>query len=417
MTFSSLFIYSVVVFGLYTTIFFLLTIFENRHHLYRPKLEKDFPSVSILVPCYNEEKSIAQTIESLLALDYPHDKLEILVIDDGSKDKTFDIAKPFEKQGPVKVYHKENGGKYTALNYGLARVQSEFVGTLDADSFVDSQSLKIMLPFFSGVNVQAVTSSMKIYQPKTVLQYLQNIEYTFGIFLRKTLSFMGSIKVTPGPLTIFRRSVFEKIGYYRSAHQTEDLEIGFRLQSYNFQIENAVDAHVYTVAPASFKPLYKQRVRWYQGLLRNGWDYRRLINYKHGNLGLFILPATYLGIFSLFSISFLVLYQIISVLFNSLTSWAAIGFDISQFQFNFNWFFINSQLLMFLGLLSIIFTVVAIFLGQKLSRNTFSLDFGKGIILAALFYQPLYISWWLGATTQVLLNRHPNWVKEKESIE
>lgn len=273
-----------------------------------------------------------------------------------------------------------------------------------------------MLPFFSSANVQAVTSSLKVYQPKTVFQYLQNIEYTFGIFLRKTLSFMGSIKVTPGPLTIFRRAVFEKIGHYRSAHQTEDLEIGFRLQSHNFQIDNAIDAHVYTVAPASFKPLYKQRVRWYQGLLRNGWDYRRLLNYKHGNLGLFILPITYLGIFSLFSISFLVLAQIASKAFSAFSSWQAIGFDISQFQFHLDWFFINSHLLMFLGFMSIIFTVIAVFLGQKLSKSVFSLDFGKGIILAALFYGPLYFSWWLGATTQVLLNRHPNWVKEKELI-
>jgi len=416
MTFSSLFIYSAVFLGLYTSLFFILTIVENRRRLYLPKLKKNFPSVAILVPCYNEEKSIAQTIKSLLALDYPRNKLKILVIDDGSQDKTLEIAKLFEKQGPVKVYHKENGGKYTALNYGLAHVQSEFVGTLDADSFVDSQSLKTMLPFFSSANVQAVTSSLKVYQPKTVFQYLQNIEYTFGIFLRKTLSFMGSIKVTPGPLTIFRRAVFEKIGHYRSAHQTEDLEIGFRLQSHNFQIDNAIDAHVYTVAPASFKPLYKQRVRWYQGLLRNGWDYRRLLNYKHGNLGLFILPITYLGIFSLFSISFLVLAQIASKAFSAFSSWQAIGFDISQFQFHLDWFFINSHLLMFLGFMSIIFTVIAVFLGQKLSKSVFSLDFGKGIILAALFYGPLYFSWWLGATTQVLLNRHPNWVKEKELI-
>jgi cellulose synthase/poly-beta-1,6-N-acetylglucosamine synthase-like glycosyltransferase len=416
MAFGNLLIYSAVFMGLYTTIFFLLTILENRHHLYRPKLQKNFPSVSIIVPCYNEEKSIAQTIESLLALDYPHKKLDILVIDDGSKDKTFKVAKQFEKGGIVKVYHKENGGKYTALNYGLARIKTEFVGTLDADSFVGPQSLKTMLPFFSETNVQAVTSSLKIYQPKTVFQYLQNIEYTFGIFLRKTLSFMGSIKVTPGPLTLFRRSVFEKIGYYRKAHQTEDLEIGFRLQSHNFQIENAVDAHVYTVAPASFKPLYKQRVRWYQGLLRNGWDYRRLLSFQHGNLGLFILPVTYLGLFSLLSVSGLILAQIVTKVSNAFISWQAIGFDISQLHFHFDWFFLNSHLLIFLGLLSAVFTVIAIFMGQKLSKSVFSIDFSKGIILAALFYGPLYLSWWLGATTQVLLNRHPNWVKEKEVI-
>ena len=285
-----------------------------------------------------------------------------------------------------------------------------------ASTKVDEDVLKKMLPYFSEANVQAVTSSLKVYQPQTILQYIQNIEYTFGIYLRKTLSLIGSIKVTPGPLTLFRRSVFDKIGHYHQAYNTEDLEIALRLQSHNFQIENAVDAYVYTVTPASFRALYRQRVRWYQGLLRNSWGYKNLLSYHHGNLGVFILPATFLGIFFLLSISAYAGWQIIQQGINLFLSWQAIGFDISQFHFDFNWFFINSQFLTFLSLFSLLFSSVAIFLGQKLSKDVISLNFGKGLVLAAFFYGPLYLCWWLGAVIQVSFNRHPHWTKEKEIV-
>lgn len=415
MNFGSFLIYSATFVGLYTSLFFLLTIFRHRHSLYRPLLQKNFPAVSILIPCYNEEKTISHTLQSLLALDYPKDKLHILVIDDGSKDQTLAVAKQFEKYPFIKVYHKENGGKCTALNYGLKKVHTKFVGTLDADSFVDPQSLRKMIPYFQDPTVQAVTSSMKVYQPKTIFQYIQNIEYIFGIYLRKALSLIGSIKVTPGPLTLFRRSIFDKIGYYHRAYDTEDLEIALRLQTYNYQIENAVDAYVYTVAPASFKALYRQRVRWYQGLLRNAFDYRHLLSYRHGNLGLFVLPSTFLGIIFLFSLSAFTLIKLVTQGIKTFDSWASIGFDFSQFHPNFNWFFLNSQLIFFLSLISISLTLFAVFVGQKLSKGRFSKEFGKGIIINLFLYGPLYLIWWLGATFQVLFHRHPHWTQEKET--
>ncbi len=415
MNFGKFLVYSATFFSLYVAFFYLVTILENRRALYLPKLKGKFPSVAFIVPCYNEEKSIAQTVESLLALDYPRDKFQILVIDDGSRDGTFKIAKQFEKQGPVKVYHQKNGGKHTALNYGLAQVHSEFVGTLDADSFVDPQALKKMLPYFADSNVQAVTSSLKVYQPKNFLQYLQNVEYALGIYLRKALTLIGSLQVTPGPLTIFRRAIFEEIGYYRRAHLTEDGEIALRLQSYNYQIENAVNAYVYTVSPDNFKSLYKQRVRWYQGTIRNAWDYRHLLGFHQGNFGLLVFPAILLSVFFLFSVSGYILGQTISQIGHSLLSWQAVGFAINQFNFHFDWFFISSHWLVFLGLFGLAFTALAIILGQKLSRDTLSWKLGKGLILTAFFYTPLYLIWWSGALAQVLLRRQSNWLKEKEN--
>ena len=405
------FIYTSSFIGLYASIFFLLTLIENRHQIYKPLIKKNYPKIAILVPCYNEEATMAATINSLLELDYPKEKLQIIIIDDGSTDKTFQIAKSFENKGPVKAYHKENGGKYTALNYGLKKTKAELVGTLDADSFVDPQALKKMVPYFSDPNTQAVTSSLKVYKPKTILQHVQNIEYLFGIFLRKSLAFLGSIQVTPGPLTLFRKSVFDKIGPYRHAYNTEDLEICLRLQSHNYHIENSIDASVYTVAPANFKALYLQRVRWYQGLIRNGWDYRHLLSKKHGNLGLFTLPLTFLGIVFLFINGAFFIWKAITTIIKDINLWSSVGFDWSQLKPKPDWFFIDPNTIIFIGILTALLTIIAIYVGYKLSKDHSPL--GRGIILSAILYGPLYAIWWLGALLKVMLNKEASWAKNK----
>ena len=367
--------------------------------------------VAILVPCYNEERTIAKTIESLFRLDYPKDKLKILIIDDGSLDRTYEIAKSLGRDSRLQVYHKENGGKYTALNYGLKKTNAEFIGTLDADSFVEPLALKKMLPYFSESNTQAVTSSLKVYHPKTALQHIQNIEYLFGIFLKKSLALIGSINVTPGPLTLFRKKVFDKIGPYRKAYDTEDLEMGLRLQSYNYQIENAIGACVYTVTPPDFLSLYLQRVRWYQGLLRNGWDYRYLINKKHGNLGIFILPITFLAIFFLMSNSIIFVTHSAIAAIKTLSEWASIGFDFSQLRPRIEWFFLDPNSIIFVALLSLLMTIFAAYVGHRFSNDHSKL--GKGLILSAIFYGPLYASWWCGAIFKVALNKKTYWTEHK----
>jgi len=100
--------------GLFTLILFLVTFFEQRRELKNPKITKYY-NIDVLIPAYNEEENIEKTIQSVLDLDYPKDKLKIVVIDDGSTDNTYKLAKKFEKQGII-VYTKENGGKASALN-------------------------------------------------------------------------------------------------------------------------------------------------------------------------------------------------------------------------------------------------------------------------------------------------------------
>ena len=183
MEFGIILMYVVAYFGLFTAIFFLLTMFENKKELKNPKPKK-LPTVTIVVPAYNEEKTISKTLQSLLNLNYPKNKLEIIAVDDGSTDNTYKAAKQFTSQG-VKVYKKKNTGKADSLNFALKKSKGELFAALDADSFANPDCLKKMIGYFNDPKIMAVTPSLKVYKPKNMLQKIQYVEYLIGIFLRK----------------------------------------------------------------------------------------------------------------------------------------------------------------------------------------------------------------------------------------
>ncbi len=408
MTIGDIIIYFSIFFSLYMTFLWLLVLWENKNKLYKSGLKKNHPSVSIIVPCFNEEKTVVKTVHSLLNLNYPKNKLEILVIDDGSTDKTFQKAKLLERYKQVKVFHKENGGKYTALNYGLSKTKAEFVGCLDADSFVSPQALRLIMSSFTNNNIAAVTPSLKVHRPKNALQSIQKIEYIFGIFLRKVITFLDAILVTPGPFSIFRKKVLDEVGPYRCGHDTEDMEMALRLQSKNYRITNVLNAHVYTVTPLSFRLLYEQRKRWYRGLIKNAWDYRFLLfNRRYGDLGLFVLPITFLILFTFIIMIFYTFFQAIQEIIHRFAIWQAIGFNLDHLTFRFDWFFINTQayVLLFILLLIIIFNIIL--LAKKISYEKSSLK--KGLVFFLPLYGLLYLVWWLGVIQTIIFNKKNKW--------
>jgi len=236
----------------------------------------DSPYISVIIPVYNEEKTIAGTINSLLDLDYPKDKLKLIIIDDGSKDGTWKIIQEFEKFENVSVFHKENGGKYTALNLGIEKTETPFIGCLDSDSFVDKEALKRIMTYFDDSETMAVAPSIIVDNPKNIIQGAQKAEYDMAIYNKKMLAFLGGIHVTPGPFSIFRKKVFDDLGPYRHAHNTEDQEIALRMQENDYKIEHCPDAYVYTIAPNTVPKLYRQRLRWIYGFLRNAIEVRHL---------------------------------------------------------------------------------------------------------------------------------------------
>jgi cellulose synthase/poly-beta-1,6-N-acetylglucosamine synthase-like glycosyltransferase len=253
--------------ALYAQVYLFIVLFEEWETIFpqKPLEPKRFPTVSIAVPCWNEGKTVEATVNSLLALDYPKDKLQIWVVDDGSTDNTWEIIQKFadkEKYPQLTVRHKENGGKHTVLNYVIENTQAEVFGCLDADSYVLPDTLKNMVREFEDEKVMAVTPMLIVKDPKNLIQAMQSVEYNVGLIIRKIFSPINAIHVTPGPFSLFRKVVFEKIGGYRPAHNTEDMEITFRMQKNFMKIVSSTNAFVETSTPDTIKKIYKQRVRW-----------------------------------------------------------------------------------------------------------------------------------------------------------
>jgi cellulose synthase/poly-beta-1,6-N-acetylglucosamine synthase-like glycosyltransferase len=405
--FGDLLIYVTCFFGLFTSFYFLILLFENRHDLKDKKLRKN-PFVTIIVPAYNEQKTLEKTIGSLLALKYPKEKYEILIIDDGSTDRTWEIAKRLEKSNNIiKAYHQKNAGKGSALNFALKKAKGEFVGALDADSFVDPDALNAILSRFDDPKTMAVTPSMKIYRANKFLEVIQEVEYVLGIFLRKIFAFVGSIHVTPGPFSIFRKQFFDKYGGYDEHNLTEDIEIALRIQSKGYHIENTLHAHVYTTPPKSFFALLKQRLRWYYGFITNVEKYKHLFHPKTGNLGIIIMPAAFISVF-LVMISFgYTMFKFVEWLINTLKIMVILGWDyfrLMNFEIDLFTMFNNKTLLSFI---TIMMSIILIFIANRMSNKNKYM--GIRFVIFSLFYWFFFGFWWIMAFAYRLTGKKIRW--------
>lgn len=264
--------------------------------------DEKLPSVSIVVPAYNEGENIGDTIESLLRLNYPKDKMEIIVVDDGSTDNTYEVAKHYEGE-TVRVIRKENGGKSSALNTGIEHARGEIIACMDADSVATPDSLRILVEYIMEENADAVTPVMHVWKPKTILEKFQWAEYNMSNVMRRALDAMHAQYVVPGPFSVFRRDVFEKYGYFED-NITEDMELAMRIQANGGKIAHASDAIVYTKVPKTIPSLIKQRVRWNLGFLENAIRYRKEIARNGGDLGNFVFPAVAIGLFVVFLLAY-----------------------------------------------------------------------------------------------------------------
>ncbi len=385
-------IYTGAFFALFSTFIYLLTLYENRENLSNPKPKK-LPKVTVIVPAFNEEGRIKRTVDSLLNLNYPKNLLEIILVDDGSRDNTLSEMKEYESDR-VRIFSKKNGGKASALNLGIEKATGEIVVSLDADSFVDKQSLIRMVGYFNDPNVAAVTPSMKIWKPKTILQKIQFFEYMFGIFLRKAAAYLGSIHVTPGPFSAYRKSFFEKYGGYQEGNLTEDIEVALRIQSHHLLIENAPDAYSYTIGPSKFMPLFRQRIRWYLGFLNNVWNYRKLFGREYGTLGLFFLPSAFISVFFTIFLSFYAMKVLLSGFINNIFKLWSINFDfLKMLNFRIEPFYLVPSAMTILTILSICFVAGTIWIARRISDDREKIFMPS--LLSILFYAPLFALWWL----------------------
>lgn len=411
-TFGDVLIYALCYVGLFASFYFFIILLENRHQL-PDKRPKRYPMVTVIVPAFNEESTLQKTVESLMGLRYPRHKLEVIVIDDGSTDGTWEIAQELaDSYDSVIAVHQKNGGKGSALNHGLRIARGEIVGALDADSFVHPDALRAIVSRFSDSHVVAVTPSMKIHQPKNLLQYIQEVEYVIGIFLRKVFSFVGSIHVTPGPFSLFRKSFFDTHGGYDEDNVTEDIEIALRIQSLGYYIENTLHAHVYTVGPADFLTLLKQRLRWYYGFIVNVEKYPQLLHPRTGNLGMIFLPAAFVSVLlAVASLSY-TLYRFGHWMYHLISHFIMLGWDyVYLINFTIDPFTLVTNLTV-LSLITLSVSICLIYIANRFAHK--DKNIALQFILFSIFYGFLYGFWWMSAILYRFTGRRLKWGHKSE---
>ncbi len=340
--FISILIWVAYTISLYFSVFLLLIYLERkslfaqeRFPTSSPTLPKT-PLVSVLVPAYNEEDTIIQTLKSIHSLQYPKHKLQAIVINDGSTDQTETLVQQYIRDKPhFHLITQRNKGKAAALNRGLAEARGEFFACLDADSFVDPLTLHKMLTLYykeHNENLAIITPAMKVANPRNVLQRIQWLEYIVMIFVSRLAGYLDALYVAPGPFSLYKTSIIKELGGFDEQNITEDQEIAYRVQKHHYQIKQCVDGYVYTTAPGTLHPFYLQRRRWYLGSLFCLHQYRTLIaNRSYGDFGMMQMAKNVTGYFLAITGMVLAFHFFLRPLFNWIQNLFVINFDVIPF--------------------------------------------------------------------------------------
>lgn len=249
------------------------------------------PLVSVIVPAYNEEVNAVRTISSLLKQEY--ENLQIIFVDDGSKDQTYNVVDDaFQNNSRVKVMTKPNGGKASALNYGIERAAGDFVVCIDADTQLKTDAVSQLMKKFDHETVGAVAGNVKVGNEVNMITRWQSIEYiTSQNFDRRAFDYLNCITVVPGAIGAFKKSAIMKAGGFTTDTLAEDCDLTMRLHRCGYEIRNCNDAVSYTEAPETMKQFMKQRFRWSFGVMQCFWKHRdALFNVTYKNFGLIALP-------------------------------------------------------------------------------------------------------------------------------
>jgi cellulose synthase/poly-beta-1,6-N-acetylglucosamine synthase-like glycosyltransferase/peptidoglycan/xylan/chitin deacetylase (PgdA/CDA1 family) len=291
----------------------------GRYYNYRKPPSWHPEKVSVLIPAWNESKVIRRTVESILAYTYPF-ALELVVVDDGSTDNTWEILQQLAAQHPsVKIYDKENGGKAKALNYGLfIGVTSDYTLIIDADTIVqDGETIPRLARWFADPKIGVVAGRTKAgYRGRGLRQKMlaefQSTEYDLGIAVMRTAQdWMNGIVIVPGSCSMFRTALLREVGGFKSHLIAEDAAAGMELRRRfpGMRIRQDITAVALTEVPLTAKALRSQWRRWTFGVMQVMMDHREIFVRpdKYGGLtiqlwwslyGLIVptllLPLTYL---------------------------------------------------------------------------------------------------------------------------
>ncbi|MBI1352864.1 MAG: glycosyltransferase [Acidobacteria bacterium] len=248
----------------------VLAFLQHLRYANRSKELTEYPSVTVVVPAYNEERVIEACIRSVMELDYPN--LETIVVDDGSSDHTYYVAsKLIERYGSdrLRVLTQPNSGKATALNHGISHARGEILLCVDADSRLEPDAVLKAIPNFNDPTIGAVAGNVRVANRRNLLTRLQALEYIEGLNLvRAAQAVVGRVAVVPGPVGFFRKTVMDEIGGYTTDTYAEDCELTLRIMLSGWKIQYEPQAIAWTEAPEDARALFQQRYRWGRGILQ-----------------------------------------------------------------------------------------------------------------------------------------------------
>ena len=250
------------------------------------------PRVAVLIPAYNEETVIVRTIRSVLNSDYKN--LHVIVIDDGSLDRTFDVAREAYTAeiaaGRVQVLGKPNGGKAAALNYALQHLTEDVYVGIDADTVIAADAISKLIPHFEDPTIGAMAGNAKVGNRVNLWTRWQALEYiTSQNFERRALDLFHVVTVVPGAIGAWRTAPVKAAGGYPLNTVAEDADLTMNLLEQGLKVDYEDRALAFTEAPIDAKGLMLQRFRWSFGTLQAVWKHRAAF-IRNKAMGLFALP-------------------------------------------------------------------------------------------------------------------------------
>lgn len=281
------FIFATLMLVKYYLFLIISPLYTVKEKIRRNKLEKSGklstykPLVSIIIPAWNEEVGVVKSVKSILNNNY--ENVEIVVVNDGSSDDTDIVIRNFLKsldnnqRNKIKYFSKENGGKGTALNYGINQSVGEIVVTMDADSVFDSNAISNLVEYFADPKIDGVVGNVKVSNNKTLIGYIQQLEYLFGFYYKRTHAVLNAEYIFGGACAAFRRkNTFDKYGLFDTQNKTEDIEMSMRLKFNGVTSTYAENVICYTEGASEIFGLLNQRLRWKKGRFDTFIKYRRM---------------------------------------------------------------------------------------------------------------------------------------------
>jgi cellulose synthase/poly-beta-1,6-N-acetylglucosamine synthase-like glycosyltransferase/peptidoglycan/xylan/chitin deacetylase (PgdA/CDA1 family) len=271
----------------------LLFALASRHvRLTRSRAANEhLPAVAIIVPAYNEEVGIERAVRSLASSDYPD--FEVVVVDDGSVDRTAEIVGGLELPN-VRLVRQDNGGKAAALNTGIEMTDSEIVVMVDGDTLFEPDTLRSLMRPLADDTVAAVAGNTKVGNRSGLLGRWQHIEYVIGFNLdRRMYEVLQCTPTVPGAVGAFRRDALEEVGGVPPDTLAEDTDLTLALGRTGRRVVYAENARAWTEAPSTMSALWRQRYRWSFGTMQAVWKHRGAIvsrDPRDRNIGRRALP-------------------------------------------------------------------------------------------------------------------------------